>query len=306
MDNLIENINSLLSNEDILYSCFAIDIKNEVGIKVWLSHKQLKEFFSDTMKYLCDKKFSKMQLDEYPIASPKDYIETINIHDSKISETVNFLSNIPVNAETNVTNLLRYNAYMIVADSGEKKHYFFNYRNPFIAYRKKNFIFRRFSDESYEMFNEDVVRLVKHFDCMILNDVCCIVTMNGRQLLGLNSAMVDISQHNKERLFQEGIVSEKDFRVIDDYMNKKNKKQCLADLNEDIMQEFSRITAKNKDEISQKYRLNVVPDVNNSEKFYIDVSKKEFIDRLVATLTNRRGKNFDDEVVETKSPFIRK
>lgn len=304
MEEFIKQLKSLIATSNGSYSCFAIDTKRKVGMKVGLSSHQIYEFLTDSLNYLCDKKFSKMQLGDYPIATPKDFIEKIKSTNSRIATVLNSFLCIPVNAETNVTNLSKYNAYMVVVTTAESKYYFFTKRTPFIAYKKNNFIYALFSQSDYRVLDDNVVRLIKHFDCIVMENTCYMIGMNGRNLLGLNDIARDTSLKNKKRLVQEGIISQTSENLIDSYMKRPGKAQCLSEVDESLMQIFGHITLDNKEFISTKYRLGIIQDANG--KLHISTSNEEEIEDLVATLTNKRGKNFEDETVETKSPFVKR
>ena len=303
MEGFIKQLQSIITTNKGLYSCFAINTKRKIGMKIGLSSKQIYEFLIDCLNYLCDKEFSKMQLGDYPIATPKDFVEKLESTDSRISSTLNSLLGIPVNAETNVVDLSKYNAYMLVVTTNESKYYFFTKKTPFMSYKKKNFLYV-FSQNNYDVLDDNVVRLIKHFDCIVMGNICYMIGRNGRNLLGLNDVAIDNSLKNKKRLIQEGIVSKTSENLIDSYMKRPGKAHCLSEVNESLMQVFSNITLDNKESISTKYRLKVIQDTDG--KFHIVTSNEEEIENLIATLTNKRGKNFEDETVETKSPFIRK
>ena len=304
MEKFIKQLRNIIVEHKVSCSCFAIDTKLKVGIKIGLSSKCINDFLVDCLNYLCDREFLKMQLGEYPIATPKDFVETIESTDDKISSTLSSLLLIPVNVETNVTDLSKYKAYMLVIETSKSKYYFLTKRTPFISYKKKNFFFAMFSNNDYKILDDNVIRLVKHFDCIIIENTCYMIGMNGRTLLGLNNIAKDNSLKNKERLIQEGIISRKSASLITSYMNKPGKAQCLSEVNENLMNLFGHINADNKKTISERYRLKIIEETDG--KFYIDVSDEKNLEDLIATLTNKRGKNFDNETVETKSPFITK
>ena len=95
-------------------------------MKVGLSSEQIRNFLTDCLQYLCDEKLPKMQLGAYPVATPKEFIETIRSTDGRISSTLERLLSIPISAETNATALSKYNAYMLIVDraSGSKVYFF--------------------------------------------------------------------------------------------------------------------------------------------------------------------------------------
>ena len=109
MEGFIEQLKSLITTNKGSYSCFAINTKRKIGMKIGLSSQQIYEFLIDCLNYLCSEEFSKMQLGDYPIATPKDFVEKLESTDSRISSTLNSLLGIPVNAETNVVDLSKYN-----------------------------------------------------------------------------------------------------------------------------------------------------------------------------------------------------
>lgn len=304
MEKFIQHLKDVTSDSSGLYSCFAINTKLVVGMKIGLTSEQIRNFLTNCLQYLCDEKFSKMQLGAYPVATPKEFIETIKSTDGRISSTLERLLSIPISAETNATALSKYNAYMLIVDgASDSKVYFFTKTNPFIAYKKNNFFFALFNN-AYDPITDNIVRLTKHFDCILLDDKCYITTVNGRSLLGLNAAAKDASLKNKARLIQDGVISQEDAPVIDSYVNKHGKATCLSEVDEVLMQTLSHITDDNKDVLSTKYRLSIRTDSDG--KHCIDVSNEEKLEVFIATLTNKRGKNFDDETVETKSPFVKR
>ena len=302
VEQFISMLMSLAENE-YRYSCFAIDTKRKIGMKLKLSSQKIREFISDCLKYLCDTKFSKMQLGKYPTATPKDFVETIECNNEKISSTLSSFFSIPLNAETNATNLQNYNAYMLIVETEKGNHYFFTKKSPFVAYKKKNFFFAMFSEDEYDVVPSNMVRLIKHFDCLILNNICYITSLAGKNLLGLTNVAVENSFRNKERLLHEGIISSQHINLIHSYMKKPGKNHCLAEINESLIPIFSHITQDNNDSVKKKYRINTYQDPDG--KLYIDVSDEKKLEDFIATLTNKRGKNFDDETVMTRSSFTK-
>lgn len=135
MEQFISQLVTIVEhNQDVSYSCFAFDSKRKVGIKVGLTSDQIKDFMTDCLEYLCKKIFSKMQLGKYPIATPKEFVETIECNDVLISAELSGLFKIPINAETNLTNLAKYNAYMFIVEGEHYKHYFFTKKKSKISY----------------------------------------------------------------------------------------------------------------------------------------------------------------------------
>ena len=302
MEQLIRKLRSLTSDDQATYSCFAISTKRKVGMKIKLSTQCVRKFLKDCLNYLCDKKFSKMQLGEYPIATPKDFIETIEIKSTLIATELHGLLNIPFHVETNATNLSNYNAYMFTIETSEYRYYLFTKRNPFIAYKKKNFLFAMLNNNKYETIPDNTIRLVKHFDCIVLGDLCYMISMSGRNLLGIGNMTIENSLKNRQRLLETNIVRERDFELLVAYMRKPGKKQCLSEVNEDLMQTLSSVTPTIRINISQKYRLKIIEE---NGKCYVDISDEKKIEDLITTLTNKRGKNFEDETITTKSTFIK-
>lgn len=302
MDKFIEKLNDIANCPDVLYSLFAIDNRRKTGIKIALPESYIRSFINDAITYVCEKKFLKMQLGEYPIATPKDYVETIKNNDARISETLNALVEIPSNPETNVTNLSKYKTYMVIVDIYTSKVYFLTHKTPFIAYKKDNSLFAKMGlTNDYEVIADDVIRLIKHFDCIVVDDTCYMVTREGKDLLGLQKLEIQKNLENLKLLSGKGIVSLKDIGTIEKYMKKSGKQRCLSEVNLTLMEKLSHIDATNKDLISQKYQLDIYLD--DSGKFYVSVSDENEIEKLVSTLTNRRGRNFDDEIVSSKSPL---
>ena len=290
-------------NQDISYSCFAFDTKRKIGTKVGLTSEQINEFMTDCLEYLCKKNFSKLQLGKYPTATPKEFVETIECGDPQVSSELSHLFRIPLDSETNFTDLSKYNAYMLILENAQCKHYFFTKKKPFINYKNKNFLFAMLSNNKYEVIPSNAIRLIKHFDCIILDSTCYITSLFGRNLLGLNDVAVEKSLYNKRRLLQEGIVHDSFVDFIETYMKKPGKSYCLAEVNEYLMQTFSRITQNNRDSISKKYRINIIS--HSDGKFYVDISDEKKLEDFIATLTNKRGKNFEDETVTTKASFTK-
>ena len=85
MEQLMEKLKSLTSDDQATYSCFAIITKHKVGMKIELPSQCIRDFLTDCFNYLCDKKFLKMQLREYPISTPKDFIGTIESKNALIA-----------------------------------------------------------------------------------------------------------------------------------------------------------------------------------------------------------------------------
>ena len=69
------------------------------------------------------------------------------------------------------------------------------------------------------------------------------------------------------------------------------------------MEELSSITKDNHEEIAQKYRLPIMED--ECGNLYFDISNKADLENLVNTLTHKRCKDFDDNTVTIKAPYIK-
>ena len=303
MDNFIKKLQNIVQCSNALYSAFAIDNKRKTGMKIALSAEQIRNFLCDAIGYLCKNEFTKKQLGEYPSATPKEYIETIKSDDIKISEHLTALLNIPFNVETNVTNLLKYDTYMLRVEYNQCQYLFFTNKKPFIGYKKNNFIFAKLGiKDDYDVVSDDVIRLVKHFDCIIVENICYMVTSNGRKLLGLQKIEIEQSLSNQQLLFEKEIISPNEKDVVEKYMRQSGKQKCLFEINHGIMEELSNITESNVEEITQKYQLKIISDGSGS--FYVSVADNNEVEKLVNTLTNKRGKNFDGDIVSVKSPFI--
>ena len=59
MERFIQQLKEITSDSSVLYSCFAINTKLVVGMKVGLSSEQIRNFLTDCLQYLCDEKLSK-------------------------------------------------------------------------------------------------------------------------------------------------------------------------------------------------------------------------------------------------------
>ena len=302
MDKFIEKLNDIANCPNALYSAFAIDNKRKTGMKIALSAEQIRNFLYDAIGYLCKNEFTKKQLGEYPSATPKEYIETIKSNDIRISEHLTALLNIPFNVETNVTNLLKYDTYMLRMEYNQSQYLFFTNKKPFIGYKKNNFIFAKLGlKKDYDVVADDVIRLIKHFDCIIVENICYMVTSNGRKLLGLQKMEIEQSLYNQQLLLEKGIISPNGRYVVEKYMCQSGKQKCLFEIDNGIMEELSNINETNVEEITQKYQLKIIS--GGSGKFYVSVADNKEVEKLVNTLTNKRGKNFNGDIVSAKSPF---
>ena len=203
MDNFISNLKKTIQKAQ-RFSCFAIDLNKKVGMKIQLSQIQLKDYMEKTVHYLCKEKYSKMQIGEFPSASPKEFIEIIKCDDELIKENVNSILMIPSNVETNELNIDKYNAYMIILDTGDKKYNFITKIKPFFNYKKKFLYF--LSNEDYKIIQDKLIKLIMNFDCIISNNKCYIINTNGKKILGLEDATIKESIENSQKLLDKHII----------------------------------------------------------------------------------------------------
>lgn len=295
MNTLINSLRNYVSNKQATFTCYTIDNNKTpfVGSKIELSHEQLKNFMTKTISYLCDKVYSTMNLGEYPAASPKEYIETLSCSDEKISTYIKGIENIISNPETNVTDFSKYNAYMIVIQIDKEPIIFITKKKIMHKY-KKAFCF---SSKDYTEVNNELIRLIMHFDCFIIDNTCYIITKQGRTMFHLEETLAQKSKAIKEHMISMDIFKRE---KIEQYMKKPGHATCLANIDRKLLDVFKNITAENKDLISQKYRL---PIIEIDDVLKVDTSDGEKMNNFIDTLTNKRGKNFDDEIVYSASSF---
>ncbi len=298
MVNLIKKLKELCADATS-FSCFAINNKRTpiVGTKIELTNIQLKNFMDKTVKYLCDRVYANMSLGEYPAASPKEYIETIGCDDERISKCITEINRIIGNPETNIKDYSKYNAYMVVVNN-KKETAIFITKKKIIQEYKNSYVFLNLGDE-YEEHNGNFLRLVMHFDCFIFNNVCYIVTKGGRTMLNLEETLVKKSNMVKSDLVELNLVDEKN---LDEYIKKPGHSSCLANVDQKIVNVFTNITEENKEAISKKYQL---PIIEENGKLQVDTSSIEKMKAFIDTITNKRAKNFDDDIVLCTAPFIK-
>ena len=301
MDDLITKLKDIVKSASD-FCCYAINTKKHpiVGTKVELSNKQLSEFMIDAIDYLCEKKYTKNQLGDFPVASPKDYIERLLRSDARINNFIEAIEKMPLTPELNNSDLKYYNAYFILLYVGDRRYFFITKKNVFVSFKKK-FMYQ-VKKETFQRLSDKIVNLTKHFDTFIVDDNCYIVTEDGKSLLGLEQDLVKKSNEIKEELFVRNILSEKDQNTIEAYMKKSGKAKCFAHTDEDILRDLESITNENKDSISQKYRL---PVITTSEgDIHVDVSSGEKLKDFIDTITRKRCLDFNNCVVGCTAPFI--
>lgn len=300
MDKLTARLKHIVTSASNL-ACYAINTKKRpiVGMKIDLSTEQLSEFMEDTISYLCSKIYDKKQLGDYPVASPKDYIEILSRTDEQIKSFIDSIENIPLTTELNATKIKYYNAYFILLYCGEHRYFFITKKNLFASFKTKFMYFLR--KETLQRVPNKLVHLVKHFDAFIADDNCYIVTEDGKALLGLERDLIKKSTETKEELFERSILLEADRDTIEAYMKKSGKAKCFAGTDEDILRDLESIVPQNKDAISSKYRLPVIKD--SAGNFHIDISDEKKLKDFIDTITRRRCLDFNNHVVGCTAPF---
>ena len=304
LDSFIENLKEFIKQSNV-FSCYAITTKTNpiTGTKIKLSLGQIQDFFKATVEYLCDKVYSRMQLGDFPAASPKEYIEMLPSSDERIKPFCDSLAAIVSSPELNNTKLSNFNAYMLTSRFKDKPCYFVTSKNPFISYKKNNFLYT-LANNNYTIVEDNIVRLVMHFDCIILQDKCYFVNLQGKKLFGLEQNAIQKSQQAKSDLLQRDILVESAKELLENYMKKPGKAFCLAYIDNYVFDELNNITPKNYKKIAQKYKLNIIRDHNGA--FNIDVSTEEKMKDFIDTITNKRCLDFDQNVVNCAAPFIRR
>jgi hypothetical protein len=304
MENFKKNLISIIKSNSTTYTCFALNTKGNtiVGMDVTLSQKQLADFMSKCIKYLTEKIYSKMQIGNYPESDPKDFIEKLSIENALIKKYCTEICTIPLSPETNIIDPLCYDAYMIIAEKGNKQTVFITKKRIFKIYGKKNFVFTAVGGTDYEPLSDKLVKLVMHFDCIVHDKYCYFVTINGKSIFKLEETDEVRSLETKNLLIENNIIASDAITILDHYMEKSGKMKCFAHVNEEIMNEFKNITKKNKKILEQKYSLPIISD--DKGIFHVDISSEEKLHAFIDTITNRRALSFDNKIVVSKSPFI--
>ncbi len=305
MDSFRENLKSIIE-QDCIFSCYAIKTKKTpiVGTKVHLSSEQIHDFLQQAIGYLCNKVYSQMQLGNYPEASPKEFIEMLSCSDDRVKDFCANLNEIVANPELNNTALTHYNAYMLSSIIENTSCHFITSKNPFVSYRKKNQLYTWVKGNKYQVIDNDIVRLIMHFDCIVYQDQCYFVTMQGKQLFGLEQNAIQKSRQAKDKLFDRAILSIEDEAILEKYMKKSGKGTCLAYIDSHILEELENITSKNWKKIEKKYKLKIKKD--KDESFRVDISTEEQLKDFIDTITDKRGLDFDNNIVTCSSPFTRR
>lgn len=304
MDQFRENLKSIMA-QDCRFSCYAINSRKSPipGIKIQLSSNQIHVFLKEALLYLCDKVYSKMQLGNFPEASPKEYIEMLPCSDKRVKTFCDSLDTVVSNPELNNTEQSNYNAYMLSSYIESSPCHFITCKKLFIPYKKKNF-FYVLAEENYKIIEDDIVRLVMHFDCIVYQGNCYFVTLQGKRLFGLEQKALHLSQQSKSNLIQKAILSAEGKGALENYMKKSGKASCLAHTDEHILHELENITQKNYKKIEQKYKLNTIKGENGA--FHVDVSTEDRLRDFIDTVTNKRCLDFDHQIVNCAAPFVRR
>lgn len=304
MDNFRNVLTSITNNSTMVYTIYALNTKPDtfVGLKVALSQKQLKDFMSKSIAYLNEKMYSKMQIGDYPVADPKSFIESAPSNNNDIEKYYRQIVNIPKSPETNNTNLRNYDSYMIVTQipDGEKT-IFITKQNIFKTYGKKNFLYALTSKSKYTVIDDALIKLVMHFDVIIHNKNCYFVEIRGKSIFKLPEASTIRSEDFKNELFKDNIINKSGQEIINEYMKKSGKADCLANSDETIIDEFRHITKSNKASLENKYHL---PIIYSDKKYHIDLSSPEKVEAFIDTITHKRGLDFNNNIVISKSPFV--
>ena len=305
MDSFRENLKSIIE-QDYIFSCYAIKTKKTplVGTKVYLSSEQIHDFLNRAIGYLCDKVYSQKQLGDYPEASPKEFIEMLSCSDDRVKDFCATLNNIVANPELNNTALTHYNAYMLSSIIENIPCHFITSKNPFVSYQKRNQIYALVTGKKYKVIDTDIVRLIMHFDCIVFQGQCYFVTMQGKQLFGLEQNAIQKSHQEKDKLFDRAILSTEGEGILERYMKKSGKASCLSYTDSHILEELENITAQNWKQIEKKYKLKIKKDIDGS--FRVDVSTEEQLKDFIDTITDKRGLDFDNNIVTCKAPFTRR
>lgn len=308
MDELITQLNKILSSNATI-SCFAINLKKspQTGILIDLSSERLYNFMASTLDYLCKRVYNKMQLGDYPEATPKDYIERICCTNSDISELISNIKNIPLLGESDNKDLNSYNAYMIIVEDESHVDIFLTKKKPLLSCKKKRIHTHLFqksnTNDSYTEITDDIIRLVRHFDAFILDDTCYIVTKEGRAMLGLEKSRKEKCHEVLEQISSLQVLDQYGLAILKEYLRKPGQFGCLAGADEKLLQELSHITHQNKEHIQNKYHLDVIEDRNGV--CMIDVRTQEQMKAFIDTITLRRGQDFDANIVTCAAPFKR-
>lgn len=270
-----------------------------VGTKIALQTEQIEEFMKNTITYLCQNVYSKMQIGDFPTATPKEYIEKLSCDDKRIEKIVENLKNIPLQQELNNDQSNFHNAYIITASTLGNTYIFVTKKNIFMSYSKK-FLYC-LSDTTYKSITENLVRLIMHFDCIIYGENCYFVTLAGKLLFGLEQNAAEKSKKTAKELIEKNIISSDAKSSIETYMKKSGKSTCLAQVDESIIDELNNITPKNKEKLRKKYKLEIIQDSDGN--LCVDVSTEEKMKDFIDTITRKRCLDFNQKVVNCTVPF---
>jgi len=295
---LIELLNKI-ANTIANYKCYALNQQgnNIIGYQVSLSDTQLMLFMKTTLQYLAKYKYSKMKLGTYPEDTPKEYIETFK--DISTNEFLESIRSLPYHLEPNATDFKQYKSYVITTTLDGKDIMFFTRKKLLKNYTKRNFIFSKIKGE-YNEVTDALIHLTMHFDCIFIDDTFYIITIDGRELIGLTDSNKKRSLDILSKINSSSMIADDQKSILFDFV-KGNRIACLANADEKLIEIFQHITKDNKAAIEKKYGLQISKGSNDT--YYIDISTKDNRCALISTLTHKRAKDFDDKIVYSSTPF---
>ena len=273
--------------------------KGFIGTSVELPNNHLKSFVNKTINFICDE-YKKMSIDEYPVATPKDYIEKISCNNPIICKAVKSLRHAINDEETNNNNPADYkSAYVITIDIDDTTIIFITKKKLINTYKNKH-LYARLNGEKYEHLTNDLIQLVMHFDCIIMNDTCYITTLQGRKFFHLEDISKKQSIETITDLLSMHIIADTDKEIITEYISKPKNYSLLANPDAKIIKELSNVNKNNRKKLEKKYKLSFV---ENNGIWSADLSSPEKIRDFADTITHKRALNFDLEVVSLRSPY---
>lgn len=299
----LNGLKNIADGTEATFTLYALKVSDTklLATQIRIENDGLTTFAKRCLAYLTEKQYADKEIKTYPYGKPKDHIEKISTTNDLINTRYQDLLSAIAAPETNNTDISKYGAYVLVSSIGNERSFFINMKRPLKNYQHTTLLCFPVGTNDFKKIDNQLLNLVFHFDCFIHSGHCYFVTLAAEPVFNLKQYHEKQTKDCQDALIENNLIQSSDLDKVTAYLKKPGKYRSLCDYKKEILENFSGVTRNNKAEFESKYHLTFLERDDGS--CYVDVSSDEKLKAFIATITSKRGKDFENNVVFTPVAF---
>lgn len=301
MNKFLQIVEALKSNDSTGISLFALKYNASKIVSINIDFNDgLRSFFKASLDYLINEEYLHKEIKEYPKGDLKNNIEALPIDSDLIRARYDIILRALQSPETNNKNIEDYKAYVICANLNKHQAYFITLARPFKTLDNSSYWF--FERGSYKQLNSKLLNLIYHFDCIIINNYCYLITLKAESFLQLPKEYAAKREECLHEIVSTLLIKEEVESEIRKYLN-KHYNRALIYYDNKIIEELGAVNAKNKAGLIKQYEVDF--SISEEGKIILDLSTPEKVKSFIEIITKKRGRDLrEGKLVCSNSPLM--